>query len=211
MTYNTVIDSVISDIIEKFEDGATTKKALQKATKQVLMDHEEQFKAIFGSVTKQKNKRAKTWSDLWRSKDYGARKFFTDEYDNLKKKMGTEYKHFTACKLLQDELENNNPQKLVEWVQKVRKINDDAPTDDPVPRQTDKNLVKRRKSSKTDGPKKIMSDSESDSKPRSKSKSKAKKLESESDKSSDSDSDDGKKQSKRNPLESSSDDSSDEE
>ena len=94
MSFNNTVESIINTITEKIGDNVPNKTKLQKICKEVLMDHQDEFGNVFTKAPKEKAKWAVNWSGLWRSPDWGVKKYFPKEYARVKKDLGGDYRFF---------------------------------------------------------------------------------------------------------------------
>lgn len=151
--YETVSGTFVSELHNQLKDmNSKQRDVVKQACQQLLRDHQDDFRKALNETattktTKSKSKsksgttktRTKTWSDYWRSKDYGAKKYFPEEYEKVKlEAAGTKTNHFTWCKTLQQQLESTNRDRYLGWAAEVRKVCKEAPADDPVVKTGDK-------------------------------------------------------------------------
>lgn len=160
MSFESATKSVVTDIMEHLKDmSAKHQKLVQKTCQDVLADHKDTFKKVFEGATSGKSvkakvetkKRSKTWLDIWRSSEHGAKKYFAAEYEQLKVDAGAKPNHFTICKALQLQLNADGGDKFLGWVAEVRKTDAECPTEDPViKKESDEATVVTKKTAVTE-------------------------------------------------------------
>ncbi len=128
--YGQMVDMIINDLSSKLKNMERSRFNIIKVLCQVLLDHKDKLGEL---VKSEKNsKKAQNWPCIWKSKSYGAKTYFSDEYNVFKNKLGKNFDHFTTCQLVLEKIDN---QQYKKWINYVRQKKDNLPADDPIKKE----------------------------------------------------------------------------